>query len=373
MLNKLIYSYNVVDPIEAVKETQFVTNNHPLSKFFLNFNFIFFVTNTPFIGEYSILGNILFGLLTIVPILLAVAFTTLAERKIMASLQRRRGPNVVGSWGLGQPIIDGCKLFFKETILPGRSNFFLFWCTPLLSVSFSLTGWGLIAFSWSKPICDANLGLFAIFALASLNTYSLIIAAWSSNSRYSLLGCLRAVSQLISYELILGFSILFVAHLSDSLNLTSIVVAQTNVFFIFPLFPIAILFFIMMLAETNRVPFDLPEAESELVSGYSTEYSAFLFSLIMIAEYSNILLLSSLWVIMFWGGWLSPLPFFDFLAPEAIFAFKVTFLVFIFIFARSLLPRYRFDQLMVICWKLFIPFLIGAVILYFGFVLLFMV
>lgn len=300
----------------------------------------------------------------VVPVLIAVAYFTIAERKIMGAIQRRRGPNVIGYIGLLQPLADGLKLFVKETTLPTSANTGIFLIAPGLSFVLSLIGWAVIPFAEGVVICDINLGILYLFAVSSLNVYGILFAGWSSNSKYAFLGAIRSSAQMISYELALGFAILCVAVCSGSLNLSNIVLAQQKIWFIFPLLPIFIIFYISMLAETNRHPFDLPEAEAELVSGYNVEYSAMTFALFFLAEYANMLLMSTLSAILFLGGWLPPLNIFLFnLIPSTIWlCLKIAIGATFFIVTRATLPRYRYDQLMYLGWKCFLPLTLGYLI-----------
>ncbi len=301
-----------------------------------------------------IIFTILKILILILPLLIAVAYFTLAERKILASIQRRKGPNVVGTYGLLQPLADGLKLFVKETVLPSNADIILFILAPILTFFLSLLNWVVIPLGSEMFYTELNIGILYLLAISSLSVYGIIIAGWSSNSKYSFLGSLRSAAQMVSYELTIGFSILSVIVCSKSLNLISIVLAQKTVWYCIPLFPIFIIFFISCLAETNRHPFDLPEAEAELVSGYNVEYSAMGFALFFLGEYSNMLLMSSLTTVLFLGGWLSPIQLF---LPDSFwFGIKITFFVILFIVARAVLPRYRYDQLMRLGWKVFLPF-----------------
>lgn len=321
-----------------------------------------------------ILENILLAVVTILPIMIAVAFFTLAERKTMAIIQRRVGPNVVGFWGLLQPISDGLKLLLKEVVIPSRANppFFVF--SPILAMTLSFTGWALIPFNFSTVISDLPLSLLFIFCLSSLNVYSIILAGWSSNSKYALLGSLRAIAQLISYELAMALSIIPVVMCSGSLNLIDIVNSQKNVSYFWFLLPVSIIFFICIVAETNRAPFDLPEAEAEIVAGYNIEYGGIPFALFFLGEYCQIIVMSSVWVLLFFGGWwpIFSLGIFTYLPSSYIFSFKVCFLCFIFVFIRANLPRYRYDQLMELGWKIFIPvtlayiFFVAGYLIFFG-------
>lgn len=297
-------------------------------------------------------------LILILPLLIAVAYFTLAERKILASIQRRKGPNVVGTYGLLQPLSDGLKLFVKETILPSNADIILFIFAPILTFFLSLLGWAVIPLGTGMFYTELNIGILYLLAISSLGVYGIIIAGWSSNSKYSFLGALRSAAQMVSYELTIGFSILSVISCCQSLNLVSIVLSQKTIWYCIPLFPIFIIFFISCLAETNRHPFDLPEAEAELVSGYNVEYSAMGFALFFLGEYSNMLLMSSLTTILFLGGWLAPINLF-FIPDSFWFGLKIVFFVILFIVARAVLPRYRYDQLMRLGWKVFLPFTIS--------------
>ncbi len=298
-------------------------------------------------------------LILIVPILIAVAYFTLAERKILASIQRRKGPNVVGTFGLLQPLADGLKLFVKETILPSNADIVLFILAPILTFFLSWLSWAIIPFGNGMFYTELNIGILYLLAISSLGVYGIIIAGWSSNSKYSFLGALRSTAQMVSYELTIGFAILSVVVCAQSLNLVGIVLAQKTIWYCIPLFPIFIIFFISCLAETNRHPFDLPEAEAELVSGYNVEYSAMGFALFFLGEYANMLLMSSLTTILFLGGWLAPFNFLNFIPGPFWFSIKVVFFVILFVVARAILPRYRYDQLMRLGWKTFLPFTIS--------------
>jgi NADH-quinone oxidoreductase subunit H len=310
---------------------------------------------------YTVIIIVLKILSITIPILLAVAYFTVAERKIMGAVQRRRGPNVIGFIGLLQALADGLKLFVKETTFPSNSNLVVFLLAPILSFLLSVIGWAVIPFSHTAVLADINLGVLYIFAISSLNVYGLILAGWASNSKYAFLGALRSAAQMISYEISIGFIVLSIAVCVGSLNLSKIVLAQKEIWLLVPLFPLFIMFYISMLAETNRHPFDLPEAEAELVSGYNVEYSAMTFALFFLAEYSNMLLMSALSAVLFFGGWLPPLDFFPFtLVPGSIwFSIKVGIGAVFFILTRATLPRYRYDQLMHLGWKCFLPFAIG--------------
>lgn len=316
---------------------------------------------------YIFINVLLKSLAIIVPILIAVAYLTLLERKVMASMQQRRGPNVVGFFGLLQPFADGLKLLIKETILPSSANTFIFIFAPVFSFLLSLLSWCVIPFGVDCVFLDFNIGVLIIFAISSLGVYGVVLAGWSSNSKYSFLGGLRSAAQMISYEVSIGLLIMPVLICAGSLNLSQIVEAQTDVFYIIPLFPIFIMFFISALAETNRAPFDLPEAEAELVSGFNTEYSAMAFALFFLGEYSNIILICSVTTVFFLGGWIPFFHFLDFVPGTIWFGLKTTFLLFAFIWVRAAFPRYRYDQLMRLGWKIFLPFSLGWVFFVSGF------
>lgn len=300
----------------------------------------------------------------ILPLLIGVAYLTLMERKVIGSIQRRKGPNVVGVAGLLQPLADGLKLFLKETIIPSHANRLLFLFAPALTFLLSLSSWAVIPFSENFVLSNINVGVLYIFAISSLGVYGIIISGWSSNSKYAFLGSLRSAAQMISYEVSIGLIIISLLLCVGSLNLIDIVNAQKSAWFVFGLFPAFLMFFISALAETNRPPFDLPEAEAELVSGYNVEYSSMTFALFFLGEYSNIILMSSLTVIFFFGGWLPPFEFVVFyLIPGFFwFAFKVLLFLFFFIWVRASLPRYRYDQLMRLGWKVFLPLSLGWVV-----------
>jgi NADH-quinone oxidoreductase subunit H len=303
-------------------------------------------------------------LLIIVPLLLSVAFLTLAERKILGAMQRRKGPNMVGIFGLLQPLADGLKLLIKETVLPSSANKVIFIVAPLTTFLLSLVGWSVIPLGEGVVIADINLGILYLFAISSLGVYGIIIAGWSSNSRYPFLGALRSAAQMVSYEVSIGLIIINVILCVGSLNLTKIVMFQQYIWFVIPLFPLFIMFFISSLAETNRPPFDLPEAEAELVAGYNVEYSSVGFALFFIGEYANIILMATMSVILFLGGWLSPFSVMPFnLIPGAMwFSIKLIFILFLFIWVRAAFPRYRYDQLMRLGWKVFLPLALGWVV-----------
>merc|ERR1712038_978133 len=317
---------------------------------------------------------ILIKLITIViPLLVSVAYLTILERKIMGSIQRRRGPNVIGYLGLLQPLADGLKLFVKETILPSNSNLFLFILAPLLTFVLSLIGWSVIPLSETIVISDLNVGILYLFAVSSLSVYGIVLAGWSSNSKYPFLGALRSAAQMISYEVSIGFIIINVAICAGSFNLSTIVDCQENGWYILPLLPMFIIFCISMLAETNRHPFDLPEAEAELVSGYNVEYSAMTFALFFLGEYANMLLMSAFSSILFLGGWLPLINIYPINLLPGSFWFSLKMLIGVpfFILTRAALPRYRYDQLMHIGWKSFLPISLGYLLFTTGILLSF--
>jgi len=300
----------------------------------------------------------------IIPLLISVAYFTIAERKIMGIIQRRKGPNVIGFVGLMQPLADGLKLFAKETVLPGTSNIIIFLVAPILTFLLSLIGWVVIPFSEKLVLSDINVGVLYLLSISALSVYGLLLAGWASNSKYPFLGALRTASQMISYEVSIGFILINVCMCAGSFNLTEIVLAQENGWYILPLFPMFILFCVSILAETNRHPFDLPEAEAELVSGYNVEYSSMAFALFFLGEYANMLLMSTFAAILFLGGWLPPLNIlpFTFFPGSFWLSLKVILGVVFFIYARAGLPRYRYDQLMHIGWKCFLPLTLGFII-----------
>ena len=307
--------------------------------------------------------------LIIMPLLVAVAYLTLAERKVIAAMQLRKGPNVVGPFGLLQPMADGLKLLIKETIIPSGANRVVFILAPMLTFILSLIAWAVIPFDSGWVLADINVGILYLFAISSLGVYGIIMAGWASNSKYAFLGALRSAAQMVSYEVAIGFVIITVLMCVGSLNLTDVVMAQQGggfwSWYWLPLFPMFIIFFISALAETNRHPFDLPEAEAELVSGYNVEYSAMTFALFFLGEYANMILMSGMTVILFMGGWLPPIDIAPFnLVPGIIwFAAKIALCLFVFLWVRATFPRYRYDQLMRLGWKVFLPFSLLWVVL----------
>ncbi|MGQ0677867.1 MAG: NADH-quinone oxidoreductase subunit NuoH [Rhodospirillales bacterium] len=293
----------------------------------------------------------------VVPLMLAVAYLTYAERKVLAAMQMRMGPNVVGWWGLLQPIADGLKLLTKETIIPSGANRVIFVAAPMLTFILSLVAWAVIPFDAGMVLADINVGILYLFAISSLGVYGIVMAGWASNSKYAFLGALRSAAQMVSYEVSIGFVIVTVILCAGSMNLSKIVEAQKTVWYLIPLFPMFILFFISGLAETNRTPFDLAEGESELVAGYFVEYSSMTFALFYLGEYANMILISAMTAVLFLGGWLPPvdLPPFNWIPGPVWFALKIALALFFFLWARATLPRYRYDQLMRLGWKVFLP------------------
>lgn len=304
-------------------------------------------------------------LLLVVVILVCVAFYTLGERKVMAAIQRRRGPNDVGYLGILQPFSDGLKLFVKETIFPESINIILFLLAPLLVFTCSLLGWGVIPFCSGVSISNMDLGILYLLAISAINVYGILLAGWASNSKYAFLGAIRSTAQMISYEVSIGLILIVVCTCAGSFNLEKIILAQESVWFIMPLFPLFFLFLISALAETNRHPFDLPEAEAELVSGYNIEYSGMPFALFFLGEYSNMLLMSSFISILFLGGWFPIVNIVPFIwLPESFwFGLKTSILACFFCWVRATLPRYRYDQLMTLGWQGFLPLTLGFIFL----------
>ena len=312
-------------------------------------------------------------LLIVVPLLLLIAYLTYFERKVIGAIQLRKGPNVVGPFGLFQPIADGIKLLTKETIFPENSNKVIFILSPIITFTLALIGWAVIPVDYKIVLADINVGVMYIFAVSSLGVYGIIMAGWASNSRYAFLGALRSAAQMISYEVSIGLIIISVLITSGSLNLSEIVLKQQDMWYVIPHFPMFVIFFISTLAETNRAPFDLPEAESELVAGYNVEYSSMSFGLFFLGEYGNMILMSSMSTILFLGGWLPPadITFFQNIPGFIWFLLKVTFLLFLFLWVRATLPRYRYDQLMRLGWKVFLPLSLIWVILTASFLIFF--
>jgi NADH-quinone oxidoreductase subunit H len=305
----------------------------------------------------------------LVPLLIAVAYLTYAERKVIAAMQLRQGPMVVGPMGLLQPLADGLKMFVKETVVPTGANKLVFIMAPMVTFILAMIGWAVIPFGPGLVIANINVGILYLFAISSLGVYGIIMAGWASNSRYAFLGALRSAAQMVSYEISIGLIIITVLITVGSLNLSTIVLAQQSLWFFIPHFPMFAIFVVSILAETNRHPFDLPEAEAELVAGYNVEYSAMAFALFFIGEYANMILMSALCSILFLGGWLPPFdiaPFTWIPGPIWLIA-KICFVLFVFIWARATLPRYRYDQLMRLGWKVFLPVSLLWVVLTSGF------
>jgi NADH-quinone oxidoreductase subunit H len=294
----------------------------------------------------------------LVPLLIGVAYLTYAERKVLAAMQMRKGPNVVGPLGLFQPFADAIKMLMKETIIPAGASRVLFLLAPIITFTLAMLAWAVIPVNDGWAIADINVGILYLFAISSLGVYGIIIAGWASNSKYAFLGALRSAAQMVSYEVSMGFVIVTVLLCVGSLNLTQIVRAQDGLWFIIPLFPMFVIMFISALAETNRAPFDLPEGESELVAGFFVEYSSMSFALFFLGEYANMILMSALITILFLGGWLPPVNMepFTWVPGPLWFIFKICFCLFIFIWVRATFPRYRYDQLMRLGWKVFLPF-----------------
>ena len=309
----------------------------------------------------------------IVPVLLSVAFLVYAERKVLALIQLRKGPNIVGPFGLFQSFADALKLLAKENIIPNRSNKIIFLIAPMITMVLSLIGWVVIPFAPGWVISDINVGIMYLFAVSSLGVYGVIMAGWASNSQYPFLGALRSAAQMVSYEVSIGFVIITVLLCVGSLNLTKVVEAQSTVWFAIPLLPMFIIFFICALAETNRLPFDLPEDEASLVAGFSTEYSSASFVLFFLAEYASMILMSAMTVILFLGGWLPPFDIapFNYIPSVFWFMLKITFILFLFLWVRGTFPRYRYDQLMRLGWKVFLPLSLFWVVVTAGFLVMF--
>jgi NADH-quinone oxidoreductase subunit H len=297
----------------------------------------------------------------VVPVLIAIAYLTYAERKVLAWAQIRKGPNVVGPFGLLQPFADGLKLLMKETVIPSGANRLVFLGAPIVTFSLSLLAWAVIPFDRGVVLANINVGILYLFAISSLGVYGIVMAGWSSNSKYAFLGALRSAAQMVSYEVSIGFVIVTVLLCAGSLNLTDIVEAQRTIWYCVPLLPMFVVFFVSVLAETNRSPFDLPEGESELVAGFFVEYSAMAFALFYLGEYGSMILMSAMTAILFLGGWLAPFNIQPFTGVGAHlwggfwFALKVAFVLFCFLWVRATMPRFRYDQLMRLGWKVFLP------------------
>ena len=332
-------------------------------------------------NSFSLLNDLIFPgsiiiaqiLAVLMPVLISVAFLVYAERKVLALIQLRRGPNVVGPFGILQSFADALKLLTKENIVPANSNKVVFLLAPIITMVLSLAGWAVIPFAPNWVIADINVGIMYLFAVSSLGVYGVIMAGWASNSQYPFLGALRSAAQMVSYEVSIGFVIITVLLCVGSLKLSKIVEAQQTVWFAIPLLPMFVVFFISALAETNRLPFDLPEDESTLVAGFFTEYSSASFVLFFLGEYASMILMSSMTVILFMGGWLPPFDIFPLnVIPGVVwFTLKVIFILFLFIWVRGTFPRYRYDQLMRLGWKIFLPLSLLWVVLTAGFLMIF--
>ena len=314
--------------------------------------------------------NIIFSetykiLFLLVPVLVSVAMIVWLDRRIWAFVQKRQGPNVVGPFGLLQSLADALKYIFKEVIIPSSSNKVIFILAPIVTMTLALVSWAVIPFSATQVIANINVGILYLFAVSSLGVYGIIMGGWASNSKYPFLGAIRSAAQMVSYEVSIGVIIINVLLCVGSLNLNDIVIAQEELWFVVPLFPMFVIFFISALAETNRPPFDLPEAEAELVAGYQTEYSGMMYAMFWLGEYANILLMCAMGSILFLGGWLSPIEIYPFnLIPGAIWLiFKILFLFILFALVKAIVPRYRYDQLMRLGWKVFLPLSLTWVVL----------
>jgi NADH-quinone oxidoreductase subunit H len=307
----------------------------------------------------------------VVPILISVAYFTLAERKILGAIQRRMGPNVVGVYGLLQPLSDGFKLLVKETVLPSSANQLIFILSPILTFVISLMGWAIIPFDKYAVFSEINVGVLYLYAASSLGVYGIIMSGWSSNSKYAFLGALRSTAQMVSYEVSIGFIMITIIICCGSFDLHEIITCQQESWFVVMFFPLFLMFFTSALAETNRHPFDLPEAEAELVSGYNVEYSAMGFALFSLGEYSNMLLMSAVSTILFFGGWLPPISALNFIPGSFWFGLKICFFVILFVWMRAALPRYRYDQLMSLGWKVLLPSSLAYLMLTFSILICF--
>jgi NADH-quinone oxidoreductase subunit H len=317
----------------------------------------------------TILGQIILRALetlaVLVPLLMIVAYATYGERRVLGAMQLRRGPNVVGPFGLWQPFADALKMIMKETIVPTGANRVLFLLAPILTFSLAMIAWVVVPTGNNLAIADINVGILYLFAISSLGVYGIIIAGWASNSKYAFLGGLRSAAQMVSYEVSIGFVLVSVLLCVGSLNLNDVVRAQNGLWFCIPLFPMFIVFFISGLAECNRVPFDLPEGESEIVAGFMVEYSSMSYAMFFLGEYANMVLMSGMTSILFLGGWMSPLPFapFTWIPGPIWFILKICFVMFMFFWVRATFPRFRYDQLMRLGWKVFLPLSLGWMVL----------
>jgi NADH-quinone oxidoreductase subunit H len=301
----------------------------------------------------------------LIPLLILVAYLTYAERKVLAAIQMRKGPNVVGPFGLWQPFADALKMLTKETIIPSGANRLLFLLAPMITFSLAMIAWAVIPVSDGWVLSNVNVGVLYLFAISSLGVYGIIVAGWASNSKYAFLGALRSAAQMVSYEVSIGFVLVSVLLCVGSLNLSDIVLAQRTVWFCIPLFPMFIIFFVSALAETNRSPFDLPEGESEIVAGFFVEYSSMSFAMFFLGEYANMILMSGMTTILFLGGWMGPFNVLPQLGPLW-FLLKICFCLFVFIWVRGTFPRYRYDQLMRLGWKVFLPASLGWLVIVAG-------
>ena len=312
-------------------------------------------------------------LFLLVPVLVSVAMVVWLDRRVWAFVQKRQGPNVVGPFGILQSLADALKYIFKEMIIPSSSNKVIFILAPIVTMTLALISWAVIPFGATQVLADINVGILYLFAVSSLGVYGIIMGGWASNSKYPFLGAIRSAAQMVSYEVSIGVIIINVLLCVGSLNLNDIVVAQQNLWFVIPLFPMFVIFFISALAETNRPPFDLPEAEAELVAGYQTEYSGMMYAMFWLGEYANILLMCAMGAILFLGGWLSPIEIYPFtLIPGAIWLIlKILLLFFLFALVKAIVPRYRYDQLMRLGWKVFLPFSLIYVVLTASFLIYF--
>ena len=325
--------------------------------------------------EYAsiLFSEVLKILMLLVPVLVSVAMIVWLDRRVWAFVQKRRGPNVVGPFGLLQSLADALKYIFKEIIIPASSNKVIFILAPIITMTLALISWAVIPFSDDFVLADINVGILYLFAVSSLGVYGIIMGGWASNSKYPFLGAIRSAAQMVSYEVSIGIIIINVLLCVGSLNLSDIVKAQENVWYIIPLFPMFVIFFISALAETNRPPFDLPEAEAELVAGYQTEYSGMMYAMFWLGEYANILLMCALGSILFLGGWLSPINIFPFnVIPSPIWLIlKILLLFILFALVKAIVPRYRYDQLMRLGWKVFLPLSLTWVVLTAGYLMYF--
>ncbi len=314
---------------------------------------------------YLLFNEIYKILFLLIPLLVSVAMIVWLDRRVWAFVQKRRGPNVVGPFGLFQSLADALKYIFKEIIIPASANKIIFILAPIVTMTLALAAWAVIPFSENQVLANINVGILYLFAISSLGVYGIIMGGWASNSKYPFLGSIRSAAQMVSYEVSIGVIIINVLLCVGSLNLNDIVLAQKNIWFIIPLFPMFVIFFISALAETNRPPFDLPEAEAELVAGYQTEYSGMMYAMFWLGEYANILLMCAMGSILFLGGWLPLVEFYPFnLVPNAIWLiFKIIFLFILFSLVKAIVPRYRYDQLMKLGWKIFLPFSLLWVVL----------